>query len=69
MTSTPMRKRHSFTIKGFIERGNPRISWSVSFVDADSIEEAISQIHGMFKEPVVVSDVIRIMSQAREIDS
>lgn len=59
-----LEMRHSFTIKGFIERGSPHIAWSISFIDADSIEGAIKQVQGLFTEKVMVSDVTRIMSRA-----
>ena len=65
MNAPSMKKRHSFTVKGYIERGSPYISWEISFIEADSIEEAISQVHGMFKEPVMISDVRRIISRER----
>jgi hypothetical protein len=56
---------HSFTVKGYIERGSPHISWSVNFIHAESIDSAIALARAMFTEVVMVSDVTRIMSAER----
>jgi hypothetical protein len=63
-----MSKRHSYIVKGFIERGSPHIAWVMSYIEADSIEEAIIQAYGLFKEAVVVSDVTRLSSRSKEDD-
>lgn len=64
----PKPKNHTFTVKGFIQRGSPHIHFELSFIDGDTIEEAIQAARNIFKkgEPVSVSDVTRIISRSDE---
>ncbi len=57
---------HSFTINGWIEKGSPCISWSVSHIKAHSIEDALEVVYGMFTTPVIITDVHRIITQEKD---
>lgn len=60
-----MEKRHSFTVKGYIEQGSPHLAWSISHVQADTIDDALAKVREMFRDRVMISDVSRIISRER----
>ena len=55
--------KHLFTVKGWIDRGTPSISWSISFIEGNSIDEAIVGVRKIFAEKVEITDVTRIITR------